>query len=175
MASKRVIPVMSFEPVESQNLPSIALDRMCQRPNFNRAPRGWGADYNPESNELWKKGWQLKTKVLTCACSPPPAKTVPSIVDGPCSRGGGGHTPAWYRKMLLLCGLSSWGKLWTLEAVNAAVGHQSQQMFFFPFHKVSQYLKVLLSLFESVFILCNMVLLSWIIWTEMTNGKNESF
>ncbi|XP_023251923.1 myozenin-2-like isoform X2 [Seriola lalandi dorsalis] len=52
MASKRVIPVMSFEAVESQNLPSIAPDRMCQRPNFNRAPRGWGADYSPESNEL---------------------------------------------------------------------------------------------------------------------------
>uniref|UniRef100_A0A3B4WKC8 Myozenin 3a n=1 Tax=Seriola lalandi dorsalis TaxID=1841481 RepID=A0A3B4WKC8_SERLL len=50
--SKRVIPVMSFEAVESQNLPSIAPDRMCQRPNFNRAPRGWGADYSPESNEL---------------------------------------------------------------------------------------------------------------------------
>ncbi|XP_022607384.1 myozenin-3 [Seriola dumerili] len=52
MASKRVIPVMSFEAVESQNLPSNAPDRMCQRPNFNRAPRGWGADYSPESNEL---------------------------------------------------------------------------------------------------------------------------
>ncbi|KAG7230267.1 hypothetical protein INR49_024371 [Caranx melampygus] len=52
MTSKRVIPVMSFEAVESQNLPSIALDRMCRRPNFNRAPRGWGADYSPESNEL---------------------------------------------------------------------------------------------------------------------------
>ncbi|XP_071313250.1 myozenin-2 isoform X1 [Trachinotus anak] len=52
MASKRVIPVMSFEAVESQNLPGIALDRMCKRPNFNRAPRGWGNDYSPESNEL---------------------------------------------------------------------------------------------------------------------------
>ncbi|KAM7417750.1 hypothetical protein PAMA_017410 [Pampus argenteus] len=52
MASKRVIPVISFEAVEPQNLPSIALDRMCRRPNFNRAPRGWGNDYIPESNEL---------------------------------------------------------------------------------------------------------------------------
>lgn len=52
MASKRVIPVMSFEAVESQKLPGIALDHMCRRPNFNRAPRGWGADYSPESNEL---------------------------------------------------------------------------------------------------------------------------
>ncbi|KAM9357088.1 myozenin-2 isoform 1-T1 [Symphorus nematophorus] len=52
MASKRVIPVISFEAVESQKLPSVAVDRMCRRPNFNRAPRGWGIDYNPESNEL---------------------------------------------------------------------------------------------------------------------------
>ncbi|KAM9375924.1 myozenin-2-like isoform 1-T4 [Pholidichthys leucotaenia] len=52
MASKRVIPVIGFEAVESQNLPGIALDRMCRRPNFNRAPRGWGMGYCPESNEL---------------------------------------------------------------------------------------------------------------------------
>ncbi|XP_040904304.1 myozenin-2 isoform X1 [Toxotes jaculatrix] len=52
MASKRVIPVIGFEAVESQKLPGIALDRMCRRPNFNRAPRGWGVDYSPESNEL---------------------------------------------------------------------------------------------------------------------------
>ncbi|XP_047441504.1 myozenin-2-like isoform X2 [Mugil cephalus] len=52
MASNRVIPTIGFEAVESQNLPGIALERMCRRPNFNRAPRGWGIDYNPESNEL---------------------------------------------------------------------------------------------------------------------------
>ncbi|XP_026214068.1 myozenin-2 isoform X1 [Anabas testudineus] len=52
MASKRVIPVIHFEAVESQNLPAVALERMCQRPNFNRAPKGWGTDYCPESNEL---------------------------------------------------------------------------------------------------------------------------
>ncbi|XP_041800249.1 myozenin-2-like isoform X1 [Chelmon rostratus] len=52
MASKRVIPVISFEAVESQKLPGIAQERMCRRPNFNRAPRGWGIDYSPESNEL---------------------------------------------------------------------------------------------------------------------------
>ncbi|KAM7000592.1 myozenin-2-like isoform 1-T1 [Tautogolabrus adspersus] len=50
MSSKRVIPVMNFEAVESQNLPSV--NRMCPRPNFNRAPKGWGIDYSPESNEL---------------------------------------------------------------------------------------------------------------------------
>ncbi|XP_036933774.1 myozenin-2-like isoform X2 [Acanthopagrus latus] len=52
MASKRVIPVISFEAVESQKLPDIALNRWVQRPNFNRAPKGWGMDYSPESNEL---------------------------------------------------------------------------------------------------------------------------
>ncbi|PWA23667.1 hypothetical protein CCH79_00006057 [Gambusia affinis] len=52
MASKRVIPLIGFEAVEPQKLPGVALDRMCRRPNFNRAPRGWGIDYSPESNEL---------------------------------------------------------------------------------------------------------------------------
>ncbi|KAM4622142.1 myozenin-2-like [Polymixia lowei] len=52
MASKRVVPVISFEALEPQNLPSITVDRMSRRPNFNRAPRGWGIDYTPESNEL---------------------------------------------------------------------------------------------------------------------------
>lgn len=52
MASKRVIPVIGFEAVESQKLPGATLDGMCRRPNFNRAPRGWGINYFPESNEL---------------------------------------------------------------------------------------------------------------------------
>uniref|UniRef100_A0A8C6UN90 Myozenin 3a n=1 Tax=Neogobius melanostomus TaxID=47308 RepID=A0A8C6UN90_9GOBI len=52
MASTRVIPVIGFEAVESQTLPGATLDRMCRRPNFNRAPRGWGTNYCPESNEL---------------------------------------------------------------------------------------------------------------------------
>lgn len=52
MASKRVNPVIGFEAVESQILPGATLDRMYQRPNFNRAPRGWGMSYGPESNEL---------------------------------------------------------------------------------------------------------------------------
>lgn len=60
VASKRVIPVISFEAVETQQLPGIALDRMCRRPNFNRAPRGWGTDYCPESNELWRQADRLK-------------------------------------------------------------------------------------------------------------------
>ncbi|KAM6923704.1 myozenin-2 isoform 1-T1 [Xenentodon cancila] len=52
MASKRVVPVVGFEAVESQALPSVAPDSMCRRPNFNRAPRGWRVSYCPESNEL---------------------------------------------------------------------------------------------------------------------------
>lgn len=41
-----------LEAVESPKLPSITQKPMCRRPNFNRAPRGWGIDYSPESNEL---------------------------------------------------------------------------------------------------------------------------
>ncbi|XP_061758109.1 myozenin-2-like isoform X3 [Nerophis ophidion] len=52
VASKRVIPVVGFEAVETQNLPGAAIDRMCQRPNFNRAPAGWGGHPCPESNDL---------------------------------------------------------------------------------------------------------------------------
>ncbi|XP_041710573.1 myozenin-2 [Coregonus clupeaformis] len=50
--SKRVIPVMGLELLDSQRLPGTTLDRMCKRPNFNRAPRGWGHDYSPESTDL---------------------------------------------------------------------------------------------------------------------------
>ncbi|XP_019730417.1 myozenin-2 isoform X2 [Hippocampus comes] len=52
LSSKRVIPVISYEAQESQNLPGAILERMCYRPNFNRAPRGWGGFQCPESNEL---------------------------------------------------------------------------------------------------------------------------
>ncbi|XP_041750708.1 myozenin-2 [Coregonus clupeaformis] len=50
--SKRVIPMMGFELLDSQHLPGTTLDRMCKRPNFNRAPQGWGHDYSPESTDL---------------------------------------------------------------------------------------------------------------------------
>ncbi|XP_077434162.1 myozenin-2-like isoform X2 [Vanacampus margaritifer] len=52
LSNKRVIPVISFEAQESQNLPGATVERMCHRPNFNRAPRGWGGHQCPESNEL---------------------------------------------------------------------------------------------------------------------------
>ncbi|XP_040029452.2 myozenin-2 isoform X2 [Gasterosteus aculeatus] len=51
-ASQRETPVIAFEAVESQKLPHVVLDGMCRRPNFNRAPRGWGVRYNPESKQL---------------------------------------------------------------------------------------------------------------------------
>ncbi|KAL0974027.1 hypothetical protein UPYG_G00214450 [Umbra pygmaea] len=50
--SKRVIPVIGFESVDSQQLPGTPLDRMCKRPNFNRAPKGWAQNYSPESTDL---------------------------------------------------------------------------------------------------------------------------
>ncbi|XP_063044860.1 myozenin-2 [Engraulis encrasicolus] len=52
MASRRVIPVINYEEVEAQNLPGSVQDRIAQRPTFNRAPRGWGMAYTPESSEL---------------------------------------------------------------------------------------------------------------------------
>ncbi|XP_062856783.1 myozenin-2 [Trichomycterus rosablanca] len=50
--SKRVIPIIGFEVLESQKMPGSPVDRMVKRPNFNRAPRGWANTYLPESNEL---------------------------------------------------------------------------------------------------------------------------
>ncbi|XP_068596324.1 myozenin-3-like [Brachionichthys hirsutus] len=52
MASERVIPEVSVEVVQPRTLPGISQAHMHQRPNFNRAPRGWGLDRCPESNEL---------------------------------------------------------------------------------------------------------------------------
>ncbi|XP_076021000.1 myozenin-2 [Genypterus blacodes] len=52
MASKRAIPVIGYEAVEVQALPEKNMDHMAWRPNFNRAPKGWGSNYCPESNEM---------------------------------------------------------------------------------------------------------------------------
>lgn len=97
MASKRVIPVISFEAVESKKLPSTTQERMCRRPNFNRAPRGWGIDPCPESNELWKRADQLKTEALTYAFSSPPTKMMPLLISGH-FRGEKKKHDAWYIK-----------------------------------------------------------------------------
>uniref|UniRef100_A0A8C2B9Z6 Myozenin 3a n=1 Tax=Cyprinus carpio TaxID=7962 RepID=A0A8C2B9Z6_CYPCA len=50
--SQRVIPVIGFEAVETPNLSGMTLATMSKRRNFNRAPRGWGVGYSPESNDL---------------------------------------------------------------------------------------------------------------------------
>ncbi|XP_056456472.1 myozenin-2 [Gadus chalcogrammus] len=52
MTSRRVIPVMSCEALEAQSLPASSRNCMSRRPDFNRAPKGWGMDYCPESAEL---------------------------------------------------------------------------------------------------------------------------
>ncbi|KAM6953242.1 myozenin-2-like isoform 1-T1 [Aplochiton taeniatus] len=51
-ASQTVIPVILFEALDSKQLPGTTLDRMHRRPNFNRAPRGWGMGYSPETTDL---------------------------------------------------------------------------------------------------------------------------
>lgn len=51
-ASQRVIPVIAFEALDSKKLPGAALERMYRRPNFNRAPRGWGMEYSPETTDM---------------------------------------------------------------------------------------------------------------------------
>uniref|UniRef100_A0A673K4N4 Myozenin-2-like n=1 Tax=Sinocyclocheilus rhinocerous TaxID=307959 RepID=A0A673K4N4_9TELE len=50
--SQRVIPVIGFEALETPSLSSLTLATMSKRRNFNRAPRGWGVGYSPESNDL---------------------------------------------------------------------------------------------------------------------------
>lgn len=98
VASKRVIPVISLEAVESQKLSSIAQGRMCRQPNFNRAPRGWGIDYCPESNELWKWADKQKTEALTYACS---SFYKDDPVNHQALQGRGKNTPAWYIKWFI--------------------------------------------------------------------------
>ncbi|KAL4631343.1 myozenin-2-like isoform X1 [Arapaima gigas] len=50
--TKMVLPVQGFELLETTPMPNLSGDRMAKRPNFNRAPRGWGMSYSPESNDL---------------------------------------------------------------------------------------------------------------------------
>lgn len=63
--SQRVIPVIGFEALETQNLPGMTLATMSKRRNFNRAPRGWGVGYSPESNDLWAPRWSTEEKTGT--------------------------------------------------------------------------------------------------------------
>ncbi|XP_061092326.1 myozenin-2-like isoform X2 [Conger conger] len=48
----RLVPIPRAEVVEAQGLPIQNSDRAGRQHNFNRAPRGWGINYNPESIEL---------------------------------------------------------------------------------------------------------------------------
>ncbi|MBN3297378.1 MYOZ2 protein, partial [Amia calva] len=50
--SERTFPLPGFELSQAQTEPSLSWMRISNRPNFNRAPRGWGVKYSPESNEL---------------------------------------------------------------------------------------------------------------------------
>ncbi|XP_051790190.1 myozenin-2 [Erpetoichthys calabaricus] len=49
---ERTFPLPGFELSQAQTEPSLSLERMLNRPNFNRAPKGWGMRYSPESEEL---------------------------------------------------------------------------------------------------------------------------
>ncbi|KAG9329277.1 hypothetical protein JZ751_018436 [Albula glossodonta] len=44
--SMRTLPLPGFELTEAYTEPHLTWERMCQRPNFNRAPRGWGCFTN---------------------------------------------------------------------------------------------------------------------------------
>ncbi|KAG7484557.1 hypothetical protein MATL_G00050630 [Megalops atlanticus] len=50
--SMRIFPLPGFELLEAYTEPCLTWERMCQRPNFNRVPRGWGTQYTAESAEL---------------------------------------------------------------------------------------------------------------------------
>ncbi|XP_041122476.1 myozenin-2-like isoform X1 [Polyodon spathula] len=49
---ERTFPLPGFELSHAQTEPNLSLARILNRPNFNRAPRGWGVCYSPESAEL---------------------------------------------------------------------------------------------------------------------------
>nr|XP_006632028.1 PREDICTED: myozenin-3 isoform X2 [Lepisosteus oculatus] len=50
--SERIFPLPGFELSQAQTEPNLNWERINNRPNFNRAPRGWGVNYSPESSEL---------------------------------------------------------------------------------------------------------------------------
>ncbi|XP_043113828.1 myozenin-2 [Puntigrus tetrazona] len=52
VCSQRVIPVIGFEALETPDLSGMTLATMSKRRNFNRALRGWGIGFSPESNDL---------------------------------------------------------------------------------------------------------------------------
>ncbi|XP_073680523.1 myozenin-2 [Garra rufa] len=48
----RTLPLPGFEMLQAHTEPHLTWDTMCHRPNFNRAPRGWGTQYCAESPDL---------------------------------------------------------------------------------------------------------------------------
>ncbi|XP_062867636.1 myozenin-2 [Trichomycterus rosablanca] len=50
--SMRTLSLPGFELQQAYTEPSLTWKRMCNRPNFNRTPRGWGAQYTAESVEM---------------------------------------------------------------------------------------------------------------------------
>ncbi|KAJ8337574.1 hypothetical protein SKAU_G00365400 [Synaphobranchus kaupii] len=52
LEAPRLLPKPRHEVLEIRNESVQSQNRMFKRPNFNCAPRGWGINYNPESNEL---------------------------------------------------------------------------------------------------------------------------
>ncbi|KAJ8405483.1 hypothetical protein AAFF_G00319560 [Aldrovandia affinis] len=48
----RLLAIPVSKTLETQSEPVYTWNRMAKRPNFNRAPRGWGVGLSPESNEL---------------------------------------------------------------------------------------------------------------------------
>ncbi|KAG7465175.1 hypothetical protein MATL_G00173530 [Megalops atlanticus] len=50
--AKRFLPVPGFELLDTQPEPAISWNRVSKRPNFNRAPRGWGVGPSYGSTDL---------------------------------------------------------------------------------------------------------------------------
>ncbi|XP_067279342.1 myozenin-2 [Pseudorasbora parva] len=48
----RTLPLPGFEMLQAHTEPHLTWDRMCNRPNFNRTPQGWGILHAIESPDL---------------------------------------------------------------------------------------------------------------------------
>ncbi|XP_076836257.1 myozenin-2 [Brachyhypopomus gauderio] len=50
--SVRTLPLPGFELMQAFTEPHLTWERMCNRPNFNRKPRGWSAGHQAQSVDL---------------------------------------------------------------------------------------------------------------------------
>ncbi|KAI4873220.1 hypothetical protein NFI96_010549, partial [Prochilodus magdalenae] len=50
--SMRMLPLPGFEMLQTFTEPSLTWERVCDRPNFNRVPAGWRAQYPAETDDL---------------------------------------------------------------------------------------------------------------------------